>query len=64
MLTRVKIFLHHHGDFSPESFGGTCHYIGGSVDINEDVDTNLISILDLEDFSKEYDYTKYDFIYF
>ena len=64
MSTKVHIHLHHHGDFTPDTFKGNANYVGGSVDIIDEVDTNLISLLDLEEYAVKYNYSRTDFIYF
>ncbi|WOH11202.1 hypothetical protein DCAR_0830682 [Daucus carota subsp. sativus] len=56
MDSRVLIYLHHHGDFTSETFKGNANYVGGKVDIMENVDTNKLTMLTIqrgEDFLEE-----------
>ena len=64
MSTRVSIHLHHHGDFSPETFNGKADYIGGIVDIIDDVDTGQFCMLDIEKYVETFSYEKTDLCYF
>lgn len=64
MFTTIFIPMHHHGDFIQEIFKDNGNYVGETVDIIDDVDTDEISVLDLKDYAVKYDYSKTDFYYF
>ncbi|KAL8097277.1 hypothetical protein AgCh_030417 [Apium graveolens] len=64
MTSRVPIHLHHHGKFTPKAFNGECGYIGGRIDIINDVDTDIFCTRDLEDYAVTSNYSKNDFHYF
>lgn len=52
-ISTVNIELHHHGKFLdyPE-----CYYIGGNIEVLNDIDTDLLSFRDLENWAKLYKY--------
>ena len=64
MSTKVHIHLHHYGDFTLDIFKNNANYVGGSVGIIDEVDTNLISLLYLEGYVVKYNYSKTYFLYF
>ena len=64
MDSRVLIYLHHHGDFTSETFKGNANYVGGKVDIMENVDTNKLTMLTIQSYSLKYKYSRTDFVYF
>lgn len=41
----------HHEKFTPNLFWGRLGYVGGRVEIIDDVDTNKMIIFDLEDYA-------------
>lgn len=59
----IKVYLHYDGEFSPKTFMGQDNYIGGVIDVFE-IDTDLFSFRDLEEFSQTYDYGKNALVYF
>ena len=64
MDSRVLIHLHHHGDFTSETFKGNANYVGGKVDIMENVDTKKLTMLTIQSYSMKYKYSRTDFVYF
>lgn len=56
--------MHHHGDFITEIFTNNGNYVGETVNIIDDVDTDEITVLYLKDYVVKYDYSKTDFHYF
>ncbi|KAL8149914.1 hypothetical protein AgCh_006790 [Apium graveolens] len=61
MSSFVTIYLHHHGDLtSPPNVS----YIGGKVETLHNVDTDVFSFRDLDDFAVKYDYDPSALVYF
>lgn len=61
MTSRVPDHYHRHSKFNPNVFNGQCGYIGGRIDIINDVDIDMFCIGDLEDYALKYNYSKNDF---
>ncbi|KAK1355046.1 hypothetical protein POM88_048302 [Heracleum sosnowskyi] len=64
MSNRVLIHLHHHGEFTPNSCNGNVGYVGGVVEVIDNVDTDTLTFFDFEDYALKYDFSKDDFLYF
>ncbi|KAK1360818.1 hypothetical protein POM88_045292 [Heracleum sosnowskyi] len=64
MSNRVSIHLHHNGEFTPNLSNGNAGYVGGVVEIIDNVDTDTLSFFDFEDYALKYDFSKDDLLYF
>lgn len=57
----TTVYVHHHGRFALLPH---CDYVGGLIDVVKDVDPDLFSFRDLEDYAKDFDYDIDDRVYF
>lgn len=55
--SKVRIILHHHGDFKADTFRGNPGYIEGITDVINNVDTRNLCLLELEKYSKKFNYS-------
>ena len=61
MDSKVCVYVHHHGYFTPHP---NVKYVGGEVDLIEDFDTDLLCFRDLDEFAASYKYDPSDLVYF
>ena len=64
MCARVSIELYHHGCFTANTFKGNAGYVGGTVSIIDDIDPDMITIFDLNEYAAKFDYSSTDLLYF
>lgn len=61
MSTLINIVVYHDGQFAPHP---NCDYIGGKSGIVENVDIDLLSFWDLEDWAAMFGYSPQSLLYF
>ncbi|KAK1382942.1 hypothetical protein POM88_020677 [Heracleum sosnowskyi] len=61
MTTLINIEVNHHGEFAPQP---KCYYIGGRCDVVENVDSDILSFRDLEDWAAMFNYNPECLVYF
>lgn len=59
MSTLTIVEVNHHGEFGPQPH---CYYIGGKSDV-VNVDTDMLSFWDLEDWYVMFDYSPESLLY-
>ncbi|WOH13968.1 hypothetical protein DCAR_0933482 [Daucus carota subsp. sativus] len=61
MSSLMNIEVNHHGKFPPQPL---CYYIGGKCDLIPNVDTDLLSFRDLDDWAIQFGYNSESLVYF